>query len=130
MLLADSSAWVEFLRGTNSPAAVRLRAAIARSEVTVIDPILLEVLAGMRSALVPRTQQLLEAQRFEALVPRQDWLAAASLYRHLRRHGLTVRSQVDALIAAVALRLGIPVLHRDRDFDSIAQCSDLRVATA
>lgn len=130
MLLADTSAWVEFLRGTDSAQARRMREALTGREVVVIDPILLEVMAGARRDAVARTQRLLVAQRVEALTPRLDWLDAARIYRELRWRGETLRSQVDALIAAVALRLDVPVLHRDRDFDTIANHTPLRTVPA
>lgn len=60
---------------------------------------------------------------------RTGWLDAAAIYRELRRRGITIRSMVDALIAAVAIRIDVPVLHRDRDFGAIAQHSALRLVT-
>ena len=128
MLLADTSAWVEYLRGSGSPTAARLRAAIAANDALVIDPVYLEVMAGTRSPMVDSTRLLLEAQHFEALMSRQDWLAAAQIYRRLRQQGITVRSHMDALIAAVAIRLDVEILHRDRDFDIIEQHTALRTA--
>ena len=130
MLLADTSAWVEYLRGTGSPTAARLRAAIAANDVLVIDPVYLEVMAGTRSPAINGTRLLLEAQHFETLMSRQDWLAAAEIYRRLRQRGVTIRSHMDALIAAVAIRLEVEVLHRDRDFDIIEQHTTLRTAAA
>ena len=127
MLLADTSAWVEFLKGTGSGQARRMREAIAEREVVVIDPILLEVMAGARHDDVARTQRLLEAQHLEPLAPRLDWLDGATVYRELRQRGVTVRSPIDALIAAVAIRLDVGVLHRDRDFEAIARHTSLRV---
>ena len=127
MLLADTSAWVEFLRGTGSAEARRMRAAIAGGEVVVIDPILLEVMAGARRDGVARTQRLLEAQHLEPLAPRLDWLDGATIYRSLRQRGVTVRSPVDALIAAVAIRLDLPVLHLDRDYGAIAEYTPLHL---
>ena len=50
---------------------------------------------------------------------------AAGLYRAARRAGLTVRSGADCLIAACAIRHGLPVLHNDRDFDLLARVSPL-----
>ena len=105
MLIADTSAWVDFLKGTGSPQAVHLRRAISEREVVVIDPILLEVMAGASLDTVVRTQRLLEAQQLESLFPKLDWLDAATIYRELRWRGVTVRSQLDALIAAVAFDL-------------------------
>lgn len=127
MLIADTSAWIEFLKGTGSPHAVRLRQAISEREVVVIDPILLEVMAGASRDAVAPTQRLLEAQNIESLFPRLDWLDAAAIYRQLRWRGVTLRSQIDALIAAAAIRLDVPVLHHDRDFSQIALYTPLRI---
>lgn len=127
MLLADTSAWVEFLKGTGSAEAGRMRTAIAEREVVVIDPILLEVMAGARRDDVARTLRLLEAQHVEPMAPRLDWLDGATVYRELRQRGVTVRSSVDALIAAVAIRLDLPVLHRNRDFAAIGRHTPLRL---
>lgn len=104
-----------------------MREAIAGREVVVIDPILLEVMAGTRREDVARTQRLLEAQHLEPLAPRLDWLDGAMIYRELRQRGVTVRSPVDALISAVAIRLDLPVLHRDRDFGAVAGHTPLRL---
>ncbi len=126
MLIADTSAWIEFLRGTGSFPARRLRQAISTKEVIVIDPILMEVMAGARRDAVARTQRLLEAQHMESLSSKLDWLDAATIYSELGWRGVTVRSQIDALIAAVAIRLDVPVLHHDRDFGHIASHTPLR----
>ena len=52
---------------------------------------------------------------------------AAAIYREGRRRGRTIRSSTDCLIAAIAIDNGVPVWHRDRDFDAIAQYTPLRV---
>ena len=104
-----------------------MRDAVAEREVVVIDPILLELMAGARRDSVGSLQRLLVAQHVEGLTPRLDWLDAARIYRELRWRGETLRSQVDVLIAAVAIRLDLPVLHRDRDFEVIARHAPLRI---
>ena len=127
MLIADTSAWIEFLVGSGSAVGVRMRHAIADSEIVVVDPVMLEVMAGTRPETETRTLQLLDAHRFEPLVVRLDWLDAAAIHRGLRRRGETLRSHIDALIAAAAIRLDLPVLHQDRDYDVIARHTTLRV---
>lgn len=104
-----------------------MRQAISNAEVITLDPILLEVMAGARRDAVARTQRLLEAQQHEALSPKLDWLDAATIYRELRWRGITIRSQTDALIAAVAIRLNVPVLHHDRDYGRIAEHTALQL---
>ena len=59
----------------------------------------------------------------------QDWEDAATLYRATRARGLTVRSSIDCLIAAVALRTGNDVLAVDRGYEALAQVSDLGLVT-
>ena len=130
MLIADTSAWIDFLTATGTTQATRLRRAISAQEVIVVDPILLEVMAGARKDTVTRTQRLMEAQHLEALLPKLDWLDAATIYRELRWRGVTIRSQIDALIAAVAIRLEVPVLHNDRDYGLIAEHTALQIAEA
>lgn len=127
VLIADTSVWIDYLNATGSAEGRRLRRAISDREVVVVDPVLLEVMAGARRDAVTRTQRLLEAQHLEALSPKLDWLDAATIYRGLRWRGVTIRSQVDALIAAAAIRLGLPVLHRDRDFGRIAEHTALQL---
>jgi predicted nucleic acid-binding protein len=46
--------------------------------------------------------------------------SAAHLYARCRWAGVTPRSANDCLIATHAIFGGIPLLHRDRDFDLIA----------
>ncbi len=104
-----------------------MRRAISNQEVITLDPVLLEVMAGARRDAVSRTQRLLEAQQHEALSPKLDWLDAATIYRELRWRGITIRSHTDALIAAVAIRLNVPVLHHDRDYGHIAQHTALQL---
>jgi predicted nucleic acid-binding protein len=51
---------------------------------------------------------------------------AILLFREARKKGVTVRSSVDCLIAASAIRHGATVLHRDRDFDNLARVTSLK----
>ncbi len=57
-----------------------------------------------------------------------DFEEAASLYAECRARGQRVRKLDDCLIAAVAIRHDVPVLHHDRDFDVLARHTPLRVA--
>ena len=53
---------------------------------------------------------------------------AAALFRRCRREGETVRRLIDCLIAAIAIRSGVSVLHRDAGFDVLARHTELEVA--
>ena len=128
-VLVDTSAWVEFLRGTGSAHNRWLRDAIqAEMPLGWTEPILYELTAGARS---PRRGEALRALLLRgpllAVGGLQDWEDAAHLYRSARTKGLTIRSSMDCLIAVVALRTGSQLLAVDRDFDALAQVSDLEL---
>lgn len=72
---------------------------------------------------------MLESLDVAPTVPLQDSLRAAALQRLCRRAGQTVRSLGDCLIAAVALRLDLPVMHCDRDFEVLAKHAGLRIVS-
>jgi predicted nucleic acid-binding protein len=126
-VLVDSSAWVEYLRGTGSPHNIWIRDAIrAETPLGWTDPVLYELTAGARGARrAEELRSLLLRGPMVALAGLRDWEDAAKLYRSARSKGLTVRSTVDCLIAAVCVRTGSPVLALDRDFGALAQVSDL-----
>jgi predicted nucleic acid-binding protein len=52
---------------------------------------------------------------------------AIDLFLNARRAGLTIRSGVDCLIAACAIRNDAMIVHVDRDFTKLAQVSPLQV---
>jgi predicted nucleic acid-binding protein len=55
-----------------------------------------------------------------------DFESAAELYRACRGRGATVRKLIDCLIAAVAVRENVTLLHNDRDFEVLARHTRLR----
>jgi predicted nucleic acid-binding protein len=129
VILADTSAWVEFLRGTGSEANLRLRGLLGSDELATTDVVLMEVLAGARDATHrDRLRALLARCRFVPTEGPRDYEDAADLYRACRRAGETVRPLTDCLIACVAVRAGVALLHADRDFDAIARRVPLELA--
>jgi predicted nucleic acid-binding protein len=129
MFLVDSSAWVEYLRGTGSLPHRALVAAVVDGTAATADPIVLEVLAGTAASNVGRVSQLLANRHYLAQEPHLDVRAAAGIYHACRRGGDTPRSTIDCLIAAIAIRHDVAVLHRDRDFDMIAGHTSLQVSS-
>src|SRR5664279_2088803 len=90
-----------------------------------VDVVRLELLAGLA---LPSRRVMNGVLAGCTFVPQLSWFdvdAAVDLYQQCRRKGETVRSPNDCLIAAIAIRVGVSVLHRDRDFDAIARHSRL-----
>lgn len=126
MILVDTSAWIEFLRDTGSATCEEVDRLLA-GEVAVCDPIRMEVLAGARDEAHLRQLRGLLARASVLPAGPSDYETAASLYRVCRRRGATVRKLVDCLIATVAIRDGVPVLHSDSDFDLLEAHTELAV---
>jgi predicted nucleic acid-binding protein len=132
LTLVDTSAWVEYLRGSGTSVHQALRVLIERDEqLATTEVVVMEVLAGARDRVhLERLRRLL--LRCELLPTRglADYEEAAALYRRCRRSGESVRRLTDCLIATVAIRDGATVLHSDADFQTIARHTALRVAPA
>lgn len=130
MILVDTSAWIEFRRATGSAADERLQAAFESGAVLATTGIvILEFLAGARDEQdAHELSRLLARCRFLPVEEPWDDEVAASIYRACRHGGTTVRRMTDCLIAAVAIRTGASVLHRDADFDAIARYAPLAIA--
>ena len=130
MILVDTSAWVEFLRKTTSETHLALARHIeSDTPIVTTEPVAMELLAGARDELhAVRLRVLMFSFRFEPLETFTDFERAAQIYRSCKEHGQQVRSTSDCLIAAVAMRLDIPILHSDRDFTTIAKFTPLQIA--
>jgi predicted nucleic acid-binding protein len=130
VILVDSSAWVEFLRATGSPAHLRVRAALQEgAELASTDVIVMEILAGARDdSDRDRLRRLLYGLEFLAVDGPADYESAAELHRLCRDGGETPRKLADCLIAAVAIRNDAELLCEDADFAVIARHAPLRLA--
>jgi predicted nucleic acid-binding protein len=129
IVLPDSSAWIEYFRASGHPTDLELDDLIDdEAELVITEPVVMEVLAGARSeshAIKMRTALL--AYPLAKVFGLDDYETAAAIRRACRAGGETVRSTMDCLIAAVAIREGASVLHNDRDFDVIAQHTELQI---
>lgn len=122
-MIADSSAWIEFLRGRRLPVARRLEAILRQQEIVLMpDVVFQEVLQGARDPqhFVRLQEQLEQVRPFVSSAPRETARYAAWLYARCRWQGITLRSPNDCLIAACAIEAGEPLLHADQDFARIA----------
>ena len=124
MLLLDTSAWIEVFR---KPARVRLDELGDLDEIVTCLPVVQEVLQGFRDERAFRVarEAMFALPIVESPLSRERYEEAVDLFRTARRAGVTVRSGVDCLIASCALRHGLTVVHRDRDYSELARVSNL-----
>lgn len=123
MILADTSAWVEYDRATGSTVDNRVTELISsEGPLAVTEPVIMEVIAGARSdereSDLRRLLLRFELLRFDVA---SDFDAAARIYRTCRRSGVTPKGIIDCMIASVARRHGASVLAGDADMSRVAK---------
>ncbi|MGH2655666.1 MAG: type II toxin-antitoxin system VapC family toxin [Actinomycetota bacterium] len=127
VVLADTSALIEYFGATGGPAHLACRSLVSSGEAALTDPVLMEVLAGVSRRDVAAIRQAAFDLLFLPVAPVFDYESAAEIYRSCRAGGETVRGLIDCLIAAVAIREDAELLHNDADFEAIARHTALRI---
>lgn len=122
MIVADTSAWVEYDRASGSSVDERMAALIeGDGTLAVTGPIVMEVVAGARSqAREDDLRRLLLRCDLLAFDPAVDFDAAARIYRQCRRAGVTPRGLIDCMIASVTRRHDAVLLAHDADLTRVA----------
>jgi len=125
VVLVDTSAWIDVFR---KPSRLRLEDVVEFDEIVTCLPVVQEVLQGFAGDIAFRTARdaMLALPIVESPIGERVYLDAIDLYRRGRRAGVTIRSGVDCLIAACAIRHGLTVLHNDRDYTALARISELQ----
>ncbi len=128
MWLIDSSVWIDYFNGTQTPQTNRLDSALGVRPLAVGDIILTEVLQGFRHRkdFELAKSALLTLDVFQ-LGGVDLAIKSAENFRTLRRRGITVRKTIDCLIATFAIENNFPLLHTDRDFDPFEKYLGLTV---
>jgi predicted nucleic acid-binding protein len=126
LILVDTSVWIEVLRDRAGRRRTALEVALDGDEAVLSRFHQLELLQG---ALDEREWSLLyeylNVQDYLEASP-TSWADAARIFFDLRRLGKTVRSPIDCCIAQLAIDHEVLLLHRDRDFEAIAEVRPLR----
>jgi predicted nucleic acid-binding protein len=125
VILVDTSVWVEFFRRSSEFDLAEVR---DLEEVVTCLPVVQEVLQGFSDERAYRMARdaMSALPIVESPLEQDVFVEAAELYRSARRAGVTPRSSIDCLIATCGIRNNLEILHRDRDFDLLAQVSPLR----
>jgi predicted nucleic acid-binding protein len=123
VILADTSAWIEYDRATGSRVDARVTALISQDgPLVVTEPVIMEVVAGARTeAHADQLRRLMlrgGLLRFDAAT---DFDGAALIYSRCRQAGITPRGMIDCMIAAVAWRQNATLLCRDVDLERVAK---------
>ncbi|KIQ62105.1 hypothetical protein TR51_23325 [Kitasatospora griseola] len=125
LFLIDKSAHARILRPGMADVWT---ATLLRGQVSICPPTEAEILYSSRSPEdYVRVKRLLSDAYSWALVPDDGWSQVLQLQRKLSDAGqLRSAGIVDLLVAVTAMHHGLTVLHYDRDFETLAQHSELK----
>ncbi|MBI5236919.1 MAG: PIN domain nuclease [Deltaproteobacteria bacterium] len=129
MILVDTSVWIDFFRGADTSGRKALHKLIEDEEdICTTEIILTEILQGIkRDVDFKKVKGYLLGFPIYCPDGLDTYLRAAGIYRHCRKRGKTIRKTIDCIIAAIAIENSLTLFHNDRDFEQIAECSELKV---
>ena len=131
MILADTSAWIDYFRGVSAPYTDLLDLELARNRIVTGDLIIAEFLRGFRDEReYQKAKRIMDSLEYRDLVGRDIALAASQNYRTLRKAGVTVRKTIDVLIATFCIKNDLELIHNDKDFDAMEEKLGLKVKKA
>ena len=127
MVVVDSSVWIDYFSGHDTPQADHLDALLGQQLIAVGDLVLAEVLQGFwLDKDFSKARDLLLSLHTVNMLDISVALKSAANFRLLRKKGITVRKTVDTLIATYCIENQLPLLHSDKDFQPFHQHLNLK----
>ena len=129
MIVVDTTVWIDFLEARGTPFDLHLKELIEEgASIALTDIIYCEVLQGILiESKFRRIRDILRAYPILQVRGLSTFEHAANIYRACRRKGLTIRKTADCLIAATCLEAEAELYHNDRDFEAVAQVTNLQI---
>ena len=126
--IVDTSVWIDFFNGKIDERTNATEKFIIEGELLMLPIILQEVLQGIRSSKDFSTvKSAFLLNTFFNFNTIEMAMEAATLFRFLKRNGVTIRKPNDSLIAAICIQNNFSLLHNDKDFNNIAKYTSLKI---
>jgi len=128
-VLVDTSVWIDALNGNETWQTKLLNQLIdADAPIVLCSVIIQEILQGIKEDKdFSATKDNLTGFELLIIDPLEAAYGAASLYRSVRKKGITIRKSNDCLIAFYSIFFNAVLLHNDEDFIRIAQHTTLEI---
>jgi predicted nucleic acid-binding protein len=128
MIVADTSVWIDYIRGVAARHTDILDFELEHSRIVTGDLIIAEFLQGFREEKdFQEAKAIMESLVYRDFLGKDIAIQAAQNFRTLRRCGITVRKTIDVIIATFCIESGFELLHNDRDFDPMEEYLGLSV---
>jgi len=128
MILVDTSVWIDFLKSAESREAQKLEQVLEEeTDVFTTGLIIQELLSGIKEKRT-RNELKRDMERFVLVMPTlETHVHAAEIFDGCCKRGFTIRSNIDCVIAALAIEYDIQLLQKDRDFQYIGEIFPLKL---
>jgi len=131
MIVVDSSVWIDYFIGKNTPEVKKLDSLLGEEPVAIGDLMLIEVLQGFRTDKdFRKAKELLMSLVIVNMLDTAIALKSATNFRTLRKKGITIRKTIDTIIATYCIENKSPLLHSDKDFQPFHKHLKLKNAIA
>ena len=122
MILVDSSVWIDYFLGRDTPQVEILDRSLGVRALGVGDLVLTEVLQGFRADKDYRiARSIMDALTVFEMLGKDMAIKSAENFRKLRKQGITIRKTADVIIATYCIEQGLPLLFSDKDFEPFVQ---------
>jgi hypothetical protein len=122
VILVDSSVWIDYFLGNETPQVEILDRSLGVREVGLGDLVLTEVLQGFRSDKDYRiARSLMDALTVVDMLGKELAIKSAENFRALRKMGITIRKTADVIIATYCIEHDVALLFSDKDFKPFVQ---------
>ncbi len=128
MIVADTSVWIDYLKGITAPHTDILDQELLRNRIITGDIIIAEFLQGFKDEKdYNKAKEIMNALEYYNFVGKEIAFKSAHNFRRLRKIGITVRKTIDVIIATFCIENDFPLIHNDKDFDPMEQYLGLKV---
>jgi hypothetical protein len=123
--LVDTTVWVNFFRGGDDSLKDRMAGLIADDRVCMTEIVVFEILRGARS----QKEYNMLLKDFSALpvlsLDAKAWQISWETAFLCRQRGLNIPA-LDTLIASIAIRHGVTLMHSDRHYELLSRHTPLK----
>ncbi len=129
MVLADSSLWIDYFRGTPTPQTEKLDSPRGVEPIATGDLILTAVVQGLDGDWeFNQAQRLMTSLVIADSAGQVIAIQGTENFRVQRSLGIIVRKTIRTVIARRCMESGLPLLYGDGDFDPFVEHFGLRSA--
>jgi predicted nucleic acid-binding protein len=128
VVVADTSVWIDYVHGINSPSTNALDYELLHNQVITGDLLIAEFLQGFREDKdFEAAKEIMNRLIYVDMLGKDIALKTAANFRFLRKRGITIRKTIDVIIGTFCIEHDLPLLHNDRDFEPMEKYLGLRI---